>query len=61
VLVRVDVNICVDPNSTVSEANALAVTLRENLEGSDDIDQANIYLDLNAETQEAASMMAPYQ
>ncbi|KAL3757858.1 hypothetical protein ACHAWU_002778 [Discostella pseudostelligera] len=61
VIVRVDVNICVDPNSTVSQANELAATLRENLEDSKDIDQANIYLDLNAETQEAASMMAPYQ
>lgn len=49
VFVRVDANICMDPASTVSEANTLAATLRENLEGSDDIDQANIFLDLNAD------------
>eukprot|EP00585_Thalassiosira_rotula_P007369 CAMPEP_0196137420 /NCGR_PEP_ID=MMETSP0910-20130528/5405_1 /TAXON_ID=49265 /ORGANISM="Thalassiosira rotula, Strain GSO102" /LENGTH=492 /DNA_ID=CAMNT_0041397871 /DNA_START=588 /DNA_END=2066 /DNA_ORIENTATION=+ len=50
VFVRVDANICVDPNATVSQANALAATLREDLEGSDGIDQANIFLDLNADT-----------
>jgi len=49
VLVRVDANICVNPRSTVSQANALAARLRNNLEQSDDIDQANIYLDLNPE------------
>lgn len=49
--VRVDANICVDPSVTVSKANTLAATLRENLEESDDIDQANIFLDLNEETQ----------
>ena len=48
VLVRVDANICVDPKSSVLEANALAATLRSNLEESDDIDTANIFLDLNA-------------
>lgn len=49
VLVRVDANICVDPESTVLQANALAAKLRGNLEASDDIDQANIFLDLNSE------------
>ena len=39
-----------DPNATVSQANALAATLREDLEGSDGIDQANIFLDLNVDT-----------
>jgi len=53
VKVRVDANICVDPKATVSQANKLAATLRENLEGSEDIDQANIFLDLNADTAEA--------
>lgn len=50
VFVRVDANICVDPNFTVSEASSLAVKLRENLESSNEINQANIFLDLNAET-----------
>ena len=59
--VRLDVNICVDPNSTVSQASALAFTLRESLEDSLYIDQANVYLDLNAETEEAASLLAQYQ
>lgn len=49
VFVRVDANICVDPNVTVSEANTLAASLRKNLEESDDIDQANIFLDLNVD------------
>ncbi|KAL7479916.1 hypothetical protein ACHAW6_005633 [Cyclotella cf. meneghiniana] len=50
VSVRVDANICVDPSRTVSEANALAVTLRKLLEEGKDnnIDQANIFLDLNS-------------
>lgn len=48
VLVRVDANICVDPSISVTQATRLASVLRENLEQSDDIDQANIYLDLNA-------------
>ncbi len=51
VLVRVDANICVDPKLTVSEASSLAAKLREDLESSKDINQANIFLDLNAETQ----------
>lgn len=50
VLVRVDANICVDPTATVAGANLLAAKLRKNLEDSDDIDQANIFLDLNADT-----------
>jgi divalent metal cation (Fe/Co/Zn/Cd) transporter len=50
VIVRVDANICVNPKFTVSEASSLAVKLRENLESSNKIDQANIFLDLNAET-----------
>lgn len=49
VKVRVDANICVDPKATVSEANSLAATLRKKLEESDDIDRANIFLDLNAD------------
>jgi cation diffusion facilitator family transporter len=50
VRVRVDANICVDPSRTVSEANALAAKLRKILEEGkeNNIDQANIYLDLNA-------------
>ena len=55
VLVRVDANICVDPDITVSQANTLAATLRKNLESSDDIDQANIFLDLNAVQEPALS------
>ena len=55
VLVRVDANICVDPDITVSQANILAATLRRNLESSDDIDQANIFLDLNAVQEPALS------
>ena len=49
VRVRVDANICVDPNRTVSEANAIAAKLRKILEDEKDsnIDQANIFLDLN--------------
>ena len=50
VFVRVDANICVNPNYTMSEASSLAVKLRENLESSNEINQANIFLDLNAET-----------
>jgi divalent metal cation (Fe/Co/Zn/Cd) transporter len=50
VLVRVDANICVDPKLTVFEASSLAARLRENLESSNEINQANIFLDLNAET-----------
>mmetsp|Transcript_12144 Transcript_12144/g.21611 ORF Transcript_12144/g.21611 Transcript_12144/m.21611 type:complete len:629 (+) Transcript_12144:100-1986(+) len=56
VLVRVDANICVDPNATVSQANTLAATLRKNLEESDGIDQANIFLDLNEEDIAAENM-----
>jgi len=52
---RVDANICIDPNSTVLEANELASTLRKNLEASKDIDQANIFLDLNV----AAPILLP--
>ena len=50
VMVRVDASICVDPNRTVSEANALAAELRQILEDGKDnnIDQASIFLDLNA-------------
>ena len=49
-LVRVDANIRVDPSATVSDANALAAKLRTILEESgNDIDQANIFLDLNAD------------
>ena len=55
VLVRVDANICVDDDITVSQANTLAATLRRNLESSDDIDQANIFLDLNAVQEPALS------
>ncbi|KAL3822794.1 hypothetical protein ACHAXA_005959 [Cyclostephanos tholiformis] len=50
VFVRVDANICVDPKLTVSDASSLAAKLRENLERSNEINQANIFLDLNAET-----------
>ena len=51
VLVRVDANIRVDPNMSVSDANALATKLRKMLEDSENnnIDHANIFLDLNAE------------
>ncbi|KAL7529036.1 hypothetical protein ACHAWF_002818 [Thalassiosira exigua] len=49
VLVRVDANICICPDATVSEANSLAATLRKDLEESDDIEKANIFLDLNAD------------
>jgi hypothetical protein len=57
VRVRVDANICVDPSRTVSEANALAIKLRKMLEEGkeNNIDQANIYLDLNAELPSAIS------
>lgn len=48
VLIRVDANICVSSDATVSEANSVAARLRENLLNSDSsIDQANIFLDLN--------------
>lgn len=64
VLVRVDANICVDPNATVTQANMLAAVLRKNLEQSDDIDQANIFLDLNTGApleyvQEVKAVLAP--
>ena len=62
VLVRVDANICVDPTTTVSQANTLAAKLRKNLAESDDIDQANIFLDLNADTPSKTTrkeMLAP--
>ena len=36
--------------ATVFQANALAMTLQEDLEGSDGVDQANICLDLNVDT-----------
>lgn len=50
VRVRVDANICIDSNRTVSQANAIAAKLRTMLEEGkeNNIDQANIYLDLNA-------------
>ena len=48
VLIRVDANICVSLNATVSEANFVAARLRRSLLNSDsNIDQANIFLDLN--------------
>jgi len=47
VRVRVDANICVNPNASVYQANRLAATLRKNLEDSDEIFRANIFLDLN--------------
>ena len=50
VRVRVDANICVDPDLSVAEASVVAAKLRENLEKSNEIDQASIYLDLNRET-----------
>ena len=51
VLVRVDATICLaDANATVSEAKKLASTLRRDLEESDDIRKANIFLDLNADS-----------
>jgi len=61
VLVRVDANICVDPNRTVSEANALAAKLRKILEEADDnkIEQANIFLDLNAGASREQQVLAP--
>mmetsp|Transcript_20671 Transcript_20671/g.41970 ORF Transcript_20671/g.41970 Transcript_20671/m.41970 type:complete len:617 (-) Transcript_20671:286-2136(-) len=50
VTVRVDANIRVDPNTTVLQANSLAKELRKLLEESnEDIEQANIFLDLNME------------
>lgn len=52
VLVRVDANIILNDSScTVSEANGIAKALRKKLEESEDnnIDQANIFLDLNAD------------
>lgn len=49
VLIRVDANICVNSNTTVSEANFIAARLRKNLLNSgSSIDRANIFLDLNA-------------
>ena len=46
VRVRADGNICADANATVLHANALEVTLQKNLVSSDDIYQANIFLNL---------------
>jgi len=60
VLIRVDANICVSSNSTVSEANSVAARLRENLLNSDsNIDQANIFLDLNAPTRNTQEVLSP--
>jgi hypothetical protein len=61
VLIRVDANICVSSNATVSEANFVAARLRKNLLDSDsNIDQANIFLDLNApRRQEKTSLLSP--
>lgn len=63
VRVRVDANICVDPNRTVSEANAIAAKLRKILEDGKDsnIDQANIFLDLNVAVpnDQPQSVLAP--
>ena len=50
VRVRVDANICVDPDISVAEAIVVAAKLKKNLEKSNEIDQASIYLDLNRET-----------
>jgi divalent metal cation (Fe/Co/Zn/Cd) transporter len=46
-LVDVDCVIRVDPELTVQQANLLAADLKLNLEREDDIDRANIFLDLN--------------
>ena len=50
VFVRVDANIRVSESISVSQANMLAANLRTSLEESDDIAEANIFLDLNADT-----------
>jgi len=50
VRVRVDANICVDPDLSVAEAIVVAAKLKTNLEKSNEIDLASIYLDLNKET-----------
>lgn len=47
-LVDVDATIRVEPASTVAKANMLAADLKILLEKEDNIDKANIYLDLNA-------------
>jgi divalent metal cation (Fe/Co/Zn/Cd) transporter len=60
VLIRVDANICVCSNSTVSEANSVAARLRENLLNShSNIDQANIFLDLNVPTRNNQEVLSP--
>eukprot|EP00985_Skeletonema_marinoi_P004715 scaffold2046_cov97-Skeletonema_marinoi.AAC.4 len=60
VLIRVDANICVSSNATVSEANSVAARLRKNLLGSDsNIDSANIFLDLNTPIIQQKKVLSP--
>jgi len=60
VLIRVDANICVSSNATVSEANSVAARLRKNLLDSDsNIDSANIFLDLNTPIIQQKKVLSP--
>lgn len=60
VLIRVDANICVNSNTTVSEANSVAARVRKNLMDSEsNIDQANIYLDLNTPIMQEKKLLSP--
>mmetsp|Transcript_14134 Transcript_14134/g.23106 ORF Transcript_14134/g.23106 Transcript_14134/m.23106 type:complete len:632 (+) Transcript_14134:91-1986(+) len=60
VLIRVDANICVSSNATVSEANSVAARLRKNLLDSEsNIDQANIFLDLNVPSMQEKKLLSP--
>ena len=63
VLINVDVDIRVDPNTSIAKANALAEEIRDSLQVSSQINKASIFLDLNenssAPTAAAVPSVAP--
>ena len=54
-MVNVDVDILIDPESSVHQASTMAEGLRQTLERSSQINKASIYLDLNAKVAALAS------
>jgi len=58
-MVNVDVDIRIDPSSSIQQAGSLAEALRQTLESSSQINKASIFLDLNADV--AASVSSKSQ
>jgi len=54
-MVNVDVDIRIDPSSSIQQAGSLAEALRQTLESSSQINKASIFLDLNADVAAAVS------